>query len=122
MTETENVSGDENQPDTSQSTVTQNDLLETSGESPLSVGDIVGADDSENTADRDVTEENPADNNDTETESGFAGLGLPDRILAAVEKVGYVTPSPIQAATIPAVMDGHDVVGLAQTGTGKTAA
>ncbi|MCL0120939.1 DEAD/DEAH box helicase [Corynebacterium pygosceleis] len=55
-------------------------------------------------------------------ENGFAGLGLPDRTLDAVRKIGYESPSPIQTQTIPLLMDGRDVVGLAQTGTGKTAA
>ncbi len=52
----------------------------------------------------------------------FADLGLDDRVLRAVSDVGYETPSPIQAATIPTLLTGRDVVGLAQTGTGKTAA
>ncbi|WP_276922718.1 DEAD/DEAH box helicase [Corynebacterium pyruviciproducens] len=52
----------------------------------------------------------------------FDKLGLPSDILEAVKKVGFETPSPIQARTIPALMEGRDVVGLAQTGTGKTAA
>ncbi|WP_445228204.1 DEAD/DEAH box helicase [Corynebacterium sp. H78] len=52
----------------------------------------------------------------------FSDLGLPNAVVKAVEKVGFETPSPIQAATIPTLMDGRDVVGLAQTGTGKTAA
>jgi ATP-dependent RNA helicase DeaD len=52
----------------------------------------------------------------------FADLGLADGVLAAVREVGYETPSPIQAATIPPMLEGRDVVGLAQTGTGKTAA
>ncbi|QWC85784.1 DEAD/DEAH box helicase [Nocardioidaceae bacterium] len=52
----------------------------------------------------------------------FASLGLSRPVLEALTEVGYETPSPIQAATIPALMDGRDVVGLAQTGTGKTAA
>jgi ATP-dependent RNA helicase DeaD len=54
--------------------------------------------------------------------SGFADFNLDRRILAAVRDVGYETPSPIQARTIPVLMQGRDVVGLAQTGTGKTAA
>ncbi|BAU95537.1 cold shock DEAD-box protein A [Corynebacterium suranareeae] len=58
----------------------------------------------------------------TEAKSGFDVLGLPERVLNAVRKVGYETPSPIQAQTIPILMEGQDVVGLAQTGTGKTAA
>ncbi len=52
----------------------------------------------------------------------FADLGLGDRVERALKDVGYETPSPIQAATIPALLDGRHVVGLAQTGTGKTAA
>lgn len=52
----------------------------------------------------------------------FADLGLDSRVLAAINDVGYESPSPIQAETIPPLMDGRDVVGLAQTGTGKTAA
>ena len=52
----------------------------------------------------------------------FAELGLDPRVLRAVTDVGYETPSAIQAATIPVLLTGRDVVGLAQTGTGKTAA
>lgn len=52
----------------------------------------------------------------------FDDLGLDDRVLKATKEVGYETPSPIQAATIPTLLAGRDVVGLAQTGTGKTAA
>ena len=52
----------------------------------------------------------------------FASLGLPDPLLRAVKAVGYESASPIQAATIPLLLQGHDVLGQAQTGTGKTAA
>jgi ATP-dependent RNA helicase DeaD len=52
----------------------------------------------------------------------FAELGLDDAVLKALRDVGYETPSAIQAATIPSLLAGRDVVGLAQTGTGKTAA
>ncbi|WP_173424979.1 DEAD/DEAH box helicase [Nigerium massiliense] len=52
----------------------------------------------------------------------FADLISDERLLKAVRDVGYEKPSPIQAATIPALLEGRDVVGLAQTGTGKTAA
>ncbi|WP_437585168.1 DEAD/DEAH box helicase [Paramicrobacterium sp. CJ85] len=55
-------------------------------------------------------------------QSTFADLGLSDAVLRAVQDVGYETPSAIQAATIPVLLEGRDVVGLAQTGTGKTAA
>lgn len=63
--------------------------------------------------------ETNADDNATMT---FAELGLSDAVLKAVKDVGYETPSAIQAATIPPLLAGRDVVGLAQTGTGKTAA
>ncbi len=52
----------------------------------------------------------------------FADLGLAEQVMAAVSEVGYESPSPIQAATIPALLAGRDVLGQAQTGTGKTAA
>jgi ATP-dependent RNA helicase DeaD len=52
----------------------------------------------------------------------FDDLGLAPMVLAAVKAVGYETPSPIQAATIPFILAGRDLVGQAQTGTGKTAA
>jgi ATP-dependent RNA helicase DeaD len=52
----------------------------------------------------------------------FLELGLPEPLLRALADVGYETPSPIQAATIPALLTGRDMVGQAQTGTGKTAA
>lgn len=52
----------------------------------------------------------------------FADLGLDDAVLKAVRDVGYETPSAIQAATIPPLLAGRDVLGTAQTGTGKTAA
>lgn len=52
----------------------------------------------------------------------FSDLGLSPKVLSTIEKMGYETPSPIQAETIPHLIAGRDVVGLAQTGTGKTAA
>jgi ATP-dependent RNA helicase DeaD len=52
----------------------------------------------------------------------FAALGIDERVLRALGDLGYESPSPIQAATIPPLMQGRHVVGLAQTGTGKTAA
>ncbi len=52
----------------------------------------------------------------------FSGLGLAAPLLLALNKLGYATPTPIQAQAIPHVMAGRDLVGIAQTGTGKTAA
>ncbi len=60
--------------------------------------------------------------NEQTTQSDFRALALPEPLLKALDSVGYETPSPIQALTIPLVASGRDVVGQAQTGTGKTAA
>ena len=54
--------------------------------------------------------------------ASFAQLGLPEHLLRTLEQLGYESPSPIQALTIPALLAGRDLVGQAQTGTGKTAA
>lgn len=58
----------------------------------------------------------------TDTITAFNQLALNDSILKALDDVGYETPSPIQAQTIPLLLAGKDVLGQAQTGTGKTAA
>src|SRR3954447_10063399 len=52
----------------------------------------------------------------------FADLGLAEDLLAALRDVGYESPSPIQEQSIPVLLEGRDVIGQAQTGTGKTAA
>ena len=52
----------------------------------------------------------------------FEELGLSKPILQALARRDYTTPTPIQAQAIPVVLDGRDVLGIAQTGTGKTAA
>ena len=54
--------------------------------------------------------------------SGFADLGLSQPILDSIKHLGYERPTPIQEQTIPALLEGKDVMGQAQTGTGKTAA
>lgn len=78
-----------------------------------------------------MTETQPSPDSDPQIEAEapqepasptFADLGLGDAVLEALRAVGYETPSAIQAATIPPLLAGRDVVGLAQTGTGKTAA
>ncbi len=58
----------------------------------------------------------------TETTITFNELGLPEFILNAVSEMGFSLPSPIQRACIPHLLNGHDVLGMAQTGSGKTAA
>jgi ATP-dependent RNA helicase RhlE len=59
---------------------------------------------------------------DVETPTSFAELGLAPELLRAAADAGYTIPTPIQARAIPLVLRGRDVMGLAQTGTGKTAA
>ena len=84
----------------------------TVSEDDVQPDDLVADADSETESDGTKTPEGPT----------FADLGLDDKILKALRELGYERPSPIQAETIPALLAGHDVVGLAQTGTGKTAA
>ncbi|MDP3877817.1 MAG: DEAD/DEAH box helicase [Methylobacter sp.] len=60
--------------------------------------------------------------NDVSTFPSFSDLALIEPVLRALKDVGYETPSPIQAQTIPLLLQGKDVLGQAQTGTGKTAA
>ncbi len=86
--------------------------------------DLVDPEDSDD--EFDDLEEDPEDDGDEdegdEERVSFADLGLPDEILAAVTAMGYEVPTPIQERAIPALLELHDVVGIAQTGTGKTAA
>lgn len=81
--------------------------------------DLVDSDDDLDESDLDEDDDNEEDEEASVT---FADLGLPTRVLDALDKLGFVTPTPIQAASIPALLEGKDVVGIAQTGTGKTAA
>ncbi|HRX78226.1 MAG TPA: DEAD/DEAH box helicase, partial [Pirellulaceae bacterium] len=67
-------------------------------------------------------QQSEAQSTETVIENGFRPLGLSEGLLATVESSGYTTPTPIQAKTIPLLLEGRDVLGQAQTGTGKTAA
>ena len=58
----------------------------------------------------------------TQSEVGFADMDLTDEMMKSLERAGYELPSPVQAGVIPSALDGLDVMGQAQTGTGKTAA
>ena len=55
-------------------------------------------------------------------EDSFENLGLNDKLLKALKHIGYESPSPIQRESIPSLLEGRDILGQAQTGTGKTAA
>jgi len=59
---------------------------------------------------------------ESHTLNSFDGFGLAEPIARALVQESYVTPTPIQAQTVPLVLEGRDVIGIAQTGTGKTAA
>src|SRR5436305_12935463 len=56
------------------------------------------------------------------TDKPFASPGLSAPILGIIEKIGFQNPTPIQAEVIPLALEGKDIIGLAQTGSGKTAA
>lgn len=58
----------------------------------------------------------------TESLPAFDELGLSDEMLRAIENLGYTAPTPVQAGSIPVVLEGRDLLAAAQTGTGKTAA
>ena len=77
----------------------------------------------EPTIDANSAESNSSDTTlDAAEESGFAGFGFSEALLKTLEAKGYKEPSPIQKAAFPELMLGRDLVGQAQTGTGKTAA
>ena len=59
---------------------------------------------------------------ETETATSFKDLGLSEGLLQTLDELGYAEPTPIQAQAIPELLNGHDVIGQAQTGSGKTAA
>jgi len=69
-----------------------------------------------------MQEEPPATITPDSQEGGFHDLPLAPQIMAAVDAIGYETPSPIQKQAIPFLAEGKDLLGIAQTGTGKTAA
>ena len=81
----------------------------------------VAADDDSTDSDP-IVEDSTDDDSDDEPLITFDDLGLSPEVLEAVKMAGYETPSPIQAKAIPALLEGGNLLGTAQTGTGKTAA
>lgn len=79
-------------------------------------------DDTHEDTDEDVDAEDADDTLDDTPEDAFAALGVADRLLPTLGELGFTEPTPIQRETIPLLREGRDVLGLAQTGTGKTAA
>lgn len=69
-----------------------------------------------------ITEERTEQNLNNESKQGFGGLGIAPKMLEALDRLNFKTPTPIQHKAIPAAIEGKDIVGIAQTGTGKTLA
>lgn len=65
---------------------------------------------------------NPVETSQPKAQKTFADFALSEPILRAIQETGYTSPTPIQSAAIPALLNGSDLLGCAQTGTGKTAA
>ena len=72
--------------------------------------------------DGDVDERTLAEKEAATSDITFADLGLSERMLASLARAGYARPTPIQQQAVPLALKGRDLMGLAQTGTGKTAA
>lgn len=106
MSITDNATGGVNEPEEFNKSESQE----------ISQGDV------ETTGAANNPEDTGAEDTSANDNSQGLQLGLPEEVQQAVAKVGFTQPSPIQEQTIPILMEGRDVVGLAQTGTGKTAA
>ncbi|WP_080795493.1 DEAD/DEAH box helicase [Corynebacterium pacaense] len=146
MRNTDNVTGGVEQPDNVISSESQetpqgdsasadfvsqenNEEITRVAEASEDADSVTETDNASNVINENVNEDSSEDaaqsaseSSSTEAPTGFDALGLPQQVINAVRKVGFETPSPIQEQTIPVLMEGQDVVGLAQTGTGKTAA
>ena len=108
----------------SDSTPATDDLMAVSDEQAGQPADFSAAAPAPPRNEEPADESSPSDERDESDEpppSGFASLGLSEQILRAVSEMGYTTPTPIQNQAIPYVLMGRDVLGCAQTGTGKTA-
>lgn len=104
-------------------------------ESPLDSGTLLGEDEDEDEVNEEVnaaesganSDESEASDNDAEededvADKSFKELGIVDSLCEACEKLGYTNPTPIQQKSIPIALQNRDVIGLAETGSGKTAA
>ncbi len=92
---------------------------EPADDAPLSASELVDASMPEAIDDRPIEAVEPELTADSD-ENGFEGLGLSPEVVRAVGEKGYRQPTPIQAQAIPSILMGRDVLGTAQTGTGKT--
>lgn len=118
MSITDYATGGDNEPDNfSQSPSTMSESQENSQGNNTATASAV-AESGETSEHTDAAAQAPA----SDSPQGFSNLDLPTNVVDAVTAVGFEKPSPIQEQTIPILMQGRDVVGLAQTGTGKTAA
>ena len=78
--------------------------------------------DSSSESEREIDEHKNDDSDSEEAPATFASLGLEEVLCDAAASMGWKTPSKIQREAIPVALDGHDVIGLAETGSGKTGA
>ncbi|MDK4251138.1 DEAD/DEAH box helicase [Corynebacterium propinquum] len=118
MSITDYATGGDNEPGNfSQSPSTMSESQENSQGNNTATASAV-AESGETSEHTDAAAQAPA----SDSPQGFSNLDLPTNVVDAVTAVGFEKPSPIQEQTIPILMQGRDVVGLAQTGTGKTAA
>ena len=78
--------------------------------------------DSSSESEREIDEHKNDDSDSEEAPATFASLGLEEVLCDAATAMGWKTPSKIQSEAIPVALDGHDVIGLAETGSGKTGA
>ena len=78
--------------------------------------------DSSSESEREIDEHKNNDSNSEEAPATFASLGLEEVLCDAAASMGWKAPSKIQREAIPVALDGHDVIGLAETGSGKTGA
>ncbi len=97
------------------------DVPDLTAEDDEDVPDVTAEDDEDDRDDDEEEAEDAAEEIEAAPRVTFADLGLSDPITRAVAEAGYVTPTPIQEQAIPIVLMGRDVLGTAQTGTGKTA-
>jgi superfamily II DNA/RNA helicase len=105
----------------SPSKTTTPDGVGQTGESTSLLSDGEGGTEVRENKDQDIADSENQATSPALASNGFEGLGLAPEVLKAVAQSGYTTPTPIQAQGIPVVLQRRDIIGIAQTGTGKTA-
>lgn len=120
VNETAEENAEENPEEISSEVVEES--VEESSDEPAEESDTFPEEDPQENSEEQPIEENSDEEPTDEALVTFEDLGLSDEVLEAVNALNYETPSPIQAKAIPALLQGGNLLGTAQTGTGKTAA